>query len=69
MAKKSLFSPRDLYNMADNIVEMYDRLNLVLKFATGEDNKVMMDAYSGIVWELNLLIETYGLREMTKING
>jgi hypothetical protein len=68
MANKSLFSPRDLYNMADRIVEMYDRFNLILKFATGEDNKVMIDAYSGIVWELNLLIEAYGLREMTKIN-
>jgi hypothetical protein len=69
MAKKSLFSPRDLYNIADSIVEMYDRLNLVFKFATAEGNQTKIDAYSGMIWELNLLIESYGLREMTKIDG
>jgi hypothetical protein len=68
MAKKSLFSTRDLYNMADKIVEMYTKFDLILKFAKGENNQVMIDAYSGIVWELELLINAYGLKEMTKIN-
>lgn len=47
---------------------MYTRMDLIYKFAQMENNKVMMDAYSGIIFELNLLIESYGLREMTKIN-
>jgi hypothetical protein len=54
--------------MADSIVSMYDRLNIVYKFAVAENNKVMVDSYNGIMFELNLLIESYGLREMTKIN-
>ena len=68
MAKKSLFSPTDLYHMADAIVEMYNRMNLIYKLAVAEDNKEVMQAYNGIVVELELLIQAYGLKEMTKIN-
>jgi hypothetical protein len=65
---KTLFSKLDLYHLADQIVEMYTRMDLIYKFAKMENNKVMMDAYSGIIFELNLLIESYGMKEMTKIN-
>jgi hypothetical protein len=68
MAKKSLFSTRDLYNMADRIVDLHHKFDLLLKFAKMEADEEMTAAYSGIVWELELLIETYGLREMVKIN-
>jgi hypothetical protein len=54
--------------LADAIVSMYDRLNLVYKFAKMGNDQKMMDAYYGIIFELNLLIEAYGLREMVKIN-
>jgi hypothetical protein len=69
MAKvgKSLFSPSDLYHMADKIVEMYDKFDLLFKFAKMEDDLERMNTYSTITWELNLLIEAYGLREMVKI--
>jgi hypothetical protein len=65
---KTLFSKSDLYHLADKIVEMYDKMNLIYKLALAEDNKEMIQAYGGVIWELNLLIGTYGLREMTKIN-
>lgn len=68
MAKKSLFSPKNLYELADSMINMYTKMDLVLKFARMNNNKEMIDAYSPIVWELNLLIETYGLREMVKID-
>lgn len=68
MAKKSLFSPTDLYHMADAIVEMYNRMNVIYKLACAEDDNEMILAYGGIVVELELLIEAYGLKEMTKIN-
>jgi hypothetical protein len=66
--QKTLFSKLDLYHLADEIVTMYIRMDLIYKFAKMENNQVMMDAYSGIMWELNLLIEAYGLKEMCKIN-
>ena len=65
---KTLFSPRDLFNMADRIVEMHTKMDLILKFARAENNQVMIDAYAPIVWELELLMNAYGLREMVKIN-
>lgn len=64
---KSLFSKSDLYHMADAIIEMYDRLNITYKLALAEDNQTIIETYSGIIWELNLLIEAYNLREMVKI--
>jgi hypothetical protein len=67
-AQKSLFSKSDLYHLADEIVNMYVKLDLIYKFAKMEKDEVMMKAYSSIMWELNLLIEAYGLREMVKIN-
>ena len=66
MAKKTLFSKSDLYHLADELVSMYIRMDIILKLARAEENKLMIDAYSGIVWELELLIETYGLKEMIK---
>jgi len=66
-SNKTLFSKLDLYHMADSIVTMYDKFNLIYKFAKMGDNQLMVDAYYGIVFELNLLIESYGLREMVKI--
>ena len=54
--------------MADAIVEMHTRFDTILKFARTDNNQTMIDAYSGIVWELELLISAYKLREMTKIN-
>ena len=68
MANKTLFSKLDLYHLADQIIEMYTRMDLIYKFAKMEDNKLMMEAYNGIMFELNLLIEAYGMREMVKIN-
>jgi hypothetical protein len=68
MAGKSLFSPRDCYALADNIVNAHLKFDLLYKFAKAEGDEQMMAAYQGIAWELNLIIETYGLREMTKIN-
>jgi hypothetical protein len=65
---KTLFSKSDLYHMADAIVEMHLRMDTILKLARADNNQVMIDAYSGIVWELELLIDAYKLREMTKIN-
>ena len=65
---KSVFSKAELYHLADSIVSMYDRSNLVYKFAVSKDDKEVMNAYNGMIWELNLLIETYGLRKMIKID-
>jgi len=65
---KTFFSKSDLYHFADEIIGMYTRMKLILDFARMEDNKLMIDAYSGIVWELELLIDAYNLKEMTKIN-
>jgi hypothetical protein len=65
---KSLFSKSDLYHLADKIVDMYDRLNLVYKFAVMGNDQTMMKAYNGMLVELELLIRVYGLREMTKID-
>ena len=67
-SQKSLFSPRDLFNMADRIVDMHTKMDIILKLARAENNQVMINAYAGIVWELELLIGAYGLREMVKIN-
>ena len=66
--KKTLFSTFDLYNMADRIMEMYTKFNVILKLAKAEKNQLKIDAYSGIVWELDLLIKAYGIKEMIKIN-
>jgi hypothetical protein len=70
MAKsnKTFFSKADLYHFADEILSMHKRLSIVLGFAKMNNNQVMIDAYSPIIWELDLLIEAYGLREMVKIN-
>jgi hypothetical protein len=65
---KTLFSKSDLYHLADKLVGMYDKMNIIYKLALAEDNKVMIQAYGGVMWELNLLIESYKLREMTKID-
>lgn len=66
MGKKSLFSTRDLYDLADKIMDMYTKFDLLLKFARMDEDEQMIADFSGIVWELELIIETYGLREMTK---
>jgi hypothetical protein len=68
MVGKSLFSPRDCYNIADKIVDMWYKYDLLLKFARMEDNEQMIGDFSGLVWELELLIEAYGFKEMVKIN-
>jgi hypothetical protein len=68
MANKSLFSPRDCFALADNIVTAHHKFNLLYKFAKMEDNEQMMADFQGIAWELNLIIEAYGFRDMTKIN-
>ena len=68
MAVKLVFSKSDLYHLADKIVDMYDRLKLVYDFAVMGKDEAIMRAYNGPLFELNLLIETYGLRELTKIN-
>jgi hypothetical protein len=65
---KTLFSKSDLYHLADSIVEMHRKLDIVYKLAVSENNTEVMNAYSGIVWELELLINAYKLREMVKIN-
>jgi hypothetical protein len=70
MAKynKTLFSKADLYHLADELISMYTRMKIILDLARMENNQVMIDAYSGIVFELELLIEAYGMKEMVKIN-
>jgi hypothetical protein len=68
MASKSLFSPRDCYNIAEDIVNMYTKFDLLYRFAKMDGDEQMMADYQGICWELNLIIESYGSREMTKIN-
>ena len=68
MATKSVFSKSDLYHLADKIVDMYDRLKLVYDFAVLDNNERMMNAYNGMLVELELLIRVYGLREMIKIS-
>jgi hypothetical protein len=68
MASKSLFSPRDCYNIAEDVINMYNKFDLLYRFAKMDENEQMMADYQGIVWELNLIIEAYGFREMTKIN-
>jgi hypothetical protein len=66
-AGKTLFSKSDLFHMADKIVDMYDRMDLIRKFyVMNNDDKALV--YSGILWELELLIKAYGLREMVKIS-
>jgi hypothetical protein len=67
-SNKTLFSKSDLYHLADELISMYTRFSIILNMARMEKNQVMIDAYSGIVWELELLIDTYGMKEMTKIN-
>jgi hypothetical protein len=66
-ASKTLFSKADLYHMADKIVEMYDRMKLIYDFAVMGKDEQMQRAYSGILTELEILIEAYQLREMIKI--
>lgn len=67
-APKTLFSKSDLYHLADELVMMHNRMKLILDFAKMDKNQVLIDAYSGIVWELDLLISAYGMQEMVKIN-
>ena len=68
MASKSLFSPRDCYNIADDIVTMHHKFNLLYKFAVMAGDEQMMADFQGIVWELELIIDAYGFKEMVKIN-
>jgi hypothetical protein len=68
MASKSLFSPRDCYNIADDIVNLHHKFDLLYRFAKMDGDEQMMADFQGIVWELNLIIESYGFKEMTKIN-
>jgi len=68
MASKSLFSPRDCYNLADDIVNMYTKFDLLYRFAKMDGDEQMMADFQGIVWELNLIIEAYKFRDMVKIN-
>ena len=67
MPSKTLFSKSDLFHMADKIVDMYDRMDLIRKFYVMENNDRAL-VYSGILWELESLIKAYGLRQMVKIN-
>jgi hypothetical protein len=68
IASKTLFSKVDLFHMAYSIVEMYDRMKLVYDFAVMGKDEARQRAYSGILTELEILIEAYSLRKMTKIN-
>jgi hypothetical protein len=68
MASKSLFSPRDCYNLADDIVNMHNKFDLLYRFAKMDGDEQMMADFQGIVWELNLIIEAYGFKDITKIN-
>jgi hypothetical protein len=47
---------------------MYTKFDLLYRFAKMDGDEQMMADFQGIVWELNLIIETYGFRAMTKIN-
>jgi hypothetical protein len=67
-SNKTLFSKSDLYHLADELISMYTRFSIILNMARMENNQVMIDAYSGIIWELELLIDSYGMKEMTKLN-
>lgn len=65
---KSLFSPKDLFELADSLINLYTRSKLVLDFAKMENDQARIDAFSPLVWELELLIKTYGLKELVKID-
>lgn len=65
---RTLFSKSDLFHFADRVVSMHIRFKLILDMARLHNDKVMEDAYSGIVTELEILIDAYKLRELIKID-
>lgn len=65
---KSVFSKADLYHLADRIVDMHTRFKLIYDFAKAAGDQDKASLYYGILFELELLIEGYGLKELVKIN-
>ena len=67
-SNKTVFSKLDLYHLMDQMIQMYDKMYLAYNFAKMENDEIKMRAYDGVMFELNLLISAYGMREKVKIN-
>lgn len=66
---KTLFSKSDLYSLADRIVDLHAKMDLLRKWNESDPNKEEAALTYGFVCiELESLINSFGLREMCKIN-
>lgn len=68
MAYKSLFSKADLYHLADELVNLRCKYDLLMKFYQKDGKEEIAAMYRSVVLELDFLLNGYGLKEMVKID-